>query len=194
MSEEERLEWDRRYREGRYQTRDAPFPLLAEWADRLPRGRALDIACGVGRNARFLAQAGYDVVGVDGSTEALRQGEELARSQGLNVEWTEANLDGYMPPEDTFAVAVNCFYLNRDLLPRLVRSLQDDGYLFMEQHLRTPLPVSGSPTWRVEPNEFLKTFDGLRILHYEELLMKDGDRDRDVAVVRLVACKGTGGF
>ncbi len=194
MSEEERASWDQRYRDGSYQPRSAPFSLLEQMIDRLPRGRALDIACGGGRNALFLAAHGYEVEAVDGSPEALRLAEGQARARGLAVRWTEADLDDYAPPETGYAVIVNCFYLNRPLLGRLTDALADDGYIFIEQHLRTFLPVPGNRDWRLEPNELLRTFRGLRIVRYEEAVGKDPDRDRDIATVRAAACKGSGGF
>ena len=196
MSDEERATWDRRYLDGSYQPRPSPFSLLEQMIDRLPRGRALDIACGGGRNALFLAAHGYEVEAVDGSPEALRLAEERAREQQLKVQWTEADLDDYAPPHEGYAVIVNCFYLNRPLLARLVGALADDGYIFVEQHLHTPLPVPGNREWRLEPNELLRTLSGLRIVRYEESVGKDEDpgRDRDIATVRAVACKGSGGF
>ena len=196
MSEQERSDWNRRYLEGRYSPRPSPFSLLEQRIDRLPRGRALDVACGTGRNALFLARHGYQVEAVDVAAEALRQGEEHARAEGLDVDWTEADLDDYTPPEGRYAVVVNCFYLNRKLLPLLTSALVEGGYIFVEQHLRTPLPVSGSREWRLEPNELLHMLGGLRVLHYQEGIARDEDagRDRDIAVVRMVACNGSGGF
>ncbi len=194
MSDEERATWDRRYRDGSYQPRPSPFSLLEQMIDRLPRGRALDIACGGGRNALFLAAHGYEVDAVDGSPEALRLAEERAREQQLEVHWLEADLDDYAPPHGDYAVIINCFYLNRPLLSRLTSALADDGYIFIEQHLRTFLPVPGNRDWRLEPNELLRTFSGLRIVRYEEAVGKDPDRDRDIATVRAAACRGSGGF
>lgn len=201
MSEEERATWERRYREGGYLPRPSPSSLLEQWTDRLPRGgrgrgRALDVACGAGRNALFLAAHGYQVDAVDGSPEALRLAGEQASTHGLSVHWIEADLDDYALPHGDYAVIVNCFYLNRPLLARLVDALADDGYIFVEQHLRTPLPVPGNRDWRMEPNELLRTLSGLRIVSYEEAIGKDEDpgRDRDIATVRAVACKGSGGF
>ena len=194
MSEEERATWDQRYRDGSYQPRSAPFSLLEQMIDRLPRGRALDVACGGGRNALFLAAHGYEVEAVDGSPEALRLAEEQARARGLVVRWTEADLDDYAPPQTGYAVIVNCFYLNRPLLSRLADALADGGYIFIEQHLRTFLPVPGNREWRLEPNELLRTFSGLRVVRYEEAVGKDPDRDRDIATVRAAVCKGSGGF
>ena len=61
MSHADRDKWDKRYREGSYGTRTYPSELLAEWLPQLQKGRALDVACGAGRNALYLAAAGYVV-------------------------------------------------------------------------------------------------------------------------------------
>jgi len=55
MSDADRERWNARYAAGEYAARTHPSPLLAAWIDRLPRGRALDVACGLGRNAIHLA-------------------------------------------------------------------------------------------------------------------------------------------
>ena len=65
MSTVERDKWNERYREGAYEERTHPTALLAEWLPRLPRGTALDVACGAGRNAIYLAAHGYRVTAVD---------------------------------------------------------------------------------------------------------------------------------
>ena len=65
MSRAERDKWDARYRDGAYESRTHPTALLEAWAPRLPRGRALDVACGAGRNALYLARLGWEVAGFD---------------------------------------------------------------------------------------------------------------------------------
>ena len=105
-------------------------------------------------------------------------------------------MNDYVPPAGRYAVVVNCYYLNRELLPRLAESVTDDGYLFVEQHLRTFRRVSGHPEWRLDPNELMRTFSDLRVIDYRERFGADGDSARtgETATVRMVACKGTGGF
>src|SRR5258708_7745298 len=65
-------EWDKRYRLREHAASDLespPTPLLIETAKILAPGRALDLACGAGRNALWLAEHGWDVIAVDGSSE-----------------------------------------------------------------------------------------------------------------------------
>jgi SAM-dependent methyltransferase len=64
------VSWDDRYRAGDYPTE--PSAVVIDVASRLPPGRALDLACGAGRNARWLADRGWSVVAIDNADEALR--------------------------------------------------------------------------------------------------------------------------
>ena len=198
MSDEERVRWEQRYREGEYRARGEPSQLLVQFLDRLPQGRALDVACGIGRNARFLAEHGYQVDAVDISAEALRQGEALARAHGLQVHWMCADLDSEPLPQGAYQVVVCSFYVNRPAAPRLKGALAEGGYLLYEHHLRTPLPVDGpqNEEWRLAPNELLQLFQGLRVVHYEEGVTTEahGEAQRTLALARMVACRGSGGF
>ena len=121
--------WDERYR-------GAPAPalpsdLLVSFSTLLPpRGRALDVACGAGRNAVYLAEHALEVVAVDRSQEALRQGRELARGRHGRVHWVQADLEMFELPAQAFDV-ISCFYY-RDpaLFPRLRSALRLRGLLF----------------------------------------------------------------
>ncbi len=65
--------WNRKYQNGNPNPAFEPDPLLSDYRHLLDgKGKALDVACGVGHNALFLARLGYDVVGVDGSIVGLR--------------------------------------------------------------------------------------------------------------------------
>ena len=89
MSEQDRDKWNARYDDGAYADRDRPSELLTNWIDRIDAGRALDIACGTGRNARYLARRGFRVDALDIAASGLARGRELARSEGLSVNWIE---------------------------------------------------------------------------------------------------------
>jgi SAM-dependent methyltransferase len=64
-------EWNARYR-SREAIDDEPAQLLVDATRELAPGRALDLACGAGRNAAWLARQGWDVVAIDGAEEAIR--------------------------------------------------------------------------------------------------------------------------
>ena len=133
MSDEDRQRWDQRYTQGAFADRDHPSEILArtctdgtlpvvENALRVPR--ALDVACGAGRNARYLAGLGYAVDAVDISAVALARGRDLAARAGLTVNWLEADLEsaasGWLPGA-TYDLIVVIRYLNLPLVSELGR-------------------------------------------------------------------------
>ena len=95
MSDAERQRWDQRYRDGSYRARPHATELLQKWQPKLPRGRALDIACGAGRNALYLAALGYEVDAVDIAPYALERARQAAAERGLVVNWIAADLGEY---------------------------------------------------------------------------------------------------
>ena len=195
MSEIDREKWEKRYREGSYRARTHPTALLEEWLPRLPRGRALDVACGAGRNALFLAAAGYEVDAIDISSAALARAREKASQSGLDVRWIEADLETDSLPDRSYDLIIVVRYTDAALVPRLISRLSDGGHLLYEQHLLTHCDVVGpsSAGFRMEPNELLALAAGLRVLHYAEGLVEDPD-GRIAALAQLVACKGAPGF
>lgn len=106
----QREDWDRRYsgRELIWTAEPNRF-LVAEAAD-LPPGRALDLACGEGRNAIWLAERGWQVTGVDFSEVALEKARRLAGSRDVEGEWIAADLVSYRPEPEAFDLVI-CFYL-----------------------------------------------------------------------------------
>lgn len=76
----------------------------------LPAGRALDLACGEGRNAVWLAQRGWTVTGVDFSAAGLAKAQRLAESRGVRAEWVHADLVEYRPAVRAFELVI-VFYL-----------------------------------------------------------------------------------
>ena len=90
-------DWNERYA-GRelVWTADPNRLFAAEVAD-LPAGRALDLACGEGRNAVWLAERGWRVTAVDFAAVGLAKARELAASRDVEVEWVHADLLEYAP-------------------------------------------------------------------------------------------------
>jgi methyl halide transferase len=91
-------DWEQRYRDG--ETRwDSGLPsrelarMLDEWT--IPPGRAIELGCGSGTNAAFLATQGFQVTGVDCSPTALRLADQKARSAGVSVDWIEADVQHF---------------------------------------------------------------------------------------------------
>ena len=195
MSEEQRQRWNDRYRTGDYRPRSWPSPLLEEWLPHLPVGRALVLACGAGRNALRLAEAGFAVDAVDISAEALARGAEESRRRGLDVNWIEADLDEATLPGAGYQLITAIRYVNRPLFARVGGALARDGWVIAEHHMTTDRAVSGptDPAFRLRPQELLNTFAGLRIMHFSETVGPDRDGET-YALQRLVACAGDPGW
>jgi len=102
----DRQDWDERYagEELLWQADPNRF-LVSEVADLAP-GRALDVACGEGRNAVWLASQGWTVTGVDFSAVALDKARRLAADRGVAVEWVNADLLDWDPAADRYDLVV----------------------------------------------------------------------------------------
>jgi len=139
--------WDHRYAGKELVWTAEPNRFLAaEVADLLP-GRALDLACGEGRNAVWLAQKGWQVTGVDFSQVGLDKAARLAEQRDVSVEWELADLREYVPPEAAFELVV-VLYLHvpatdrRQIHARAARALADAGVLLVVGH-DTSNPAQG---------------------------------------------------
>ena len=193
MSAAERDKWDARYRDGAYERRTHPTALLATWLPQLPRGRALDVACGAGRNALFLAESGYEVTALDISRVGLDRGRRAAAERGLAVDWLCADLDGDLEsalPAGRFDLIVWVRYVHRTLMPHLIARLAVGGSIVCEQHLATDEPVAGptSAEFRLAPGELRRSAAGLALDHFHEGLVVDPD-GRSVALAQLVGSR-----
>ncbi len=112
--------------------------LVAEAAD-LPPGRALDLACGEGRNAVWLAERGWRVTGVDFSDVAIEKARHLAAARGVDCEWLVADLRHHTPPARSFDLVV-FFYLHvprdarRSILRAAAEALAPGGTFLLVAH------------------------------------------------------------
>jgi SAM-dependent methyltransferase len=196
VSETERQEWDRRYTDGEYRPRTWPSPFLEQWIDHFPRGRALDLGCGAGRNSFRLAEAGHQVDAVDISASAISMARTEAEHRDLEVAWRVADLDDAELQTDAYDVITVIRYVNRNMWPRLISALTQNGWLLIEHHLQTTAAVDGpkSPDFRLEPQELLEAFRTLRVISYEEVLETPKRERKAYALARLVACKGDPGW
>jgi 2-polyprenyl-3-methyl-5-hydroxy-6-metoxy-1,4-benzoquinol methylase len=88
----QREDWNRRHGEAGLLFGAEPNRFLVAEVEGLAPGRALDVACGSGRNAVWLAARGWQVTGVDFSGVALEQARGLAAERGVDVEWVEADV------------------------------------------------------------------------------------------------------
>ena len=108
----EREDWNRRWRErsSHFHCDDDPSGVMVAELGSLVPGRALDLACGAGRGAIWLAERGWQVTGVDFSKVGLDKARQLANARGVQAEWILADLLDYRPEPQAFGLVI-VFYL-----------------------------------------------------------------------------------
>lgn len=168
-SEALRQKWNERYQE----TERLPEPpaVLVENRHLLPvRGQALDLACGLGAGALFLARTGLDVWAWDLSEVAISLLHTRAVAEGLVVH-TEVRDVRCSPPEaDRFDLILVSHFLERPLCPTLAAALRPGGLLFYQTFVQEPVSDRGpaNPAYRLDRNELLRLFPGLTVRFYRE--------------------------
>jgi tellurite methyltransferase len=166
----DRERWDAKFRAGSHAS-DSPPAWLAAFDSALPRaGRALDVAAGAGRVARFWAARGLATTAADVSPVALELARAAVARDGHRLELLALDLERESLPEGPFA-AISCFhYLQRDLFPRLVERLAPGGVLACEIATVRNLERHASPGRRflLEPGELLELCLPLEILSHSE--------------------------
>ena len=90
-------DWDRRYEAAELVWTAQPNRFLVEEVAELWPGTALDLACGEGRHAVWLAELGWRATGVDWSAVAIEKGRQLAAARGVSVDWAVADLNDWQP-------------------------------------------------------------------------------------------------
>jgi len=134
-----RERWNRRWAGERANAATTPSAFLIAETETLPPGRALDLACGAGRNAVWLARRGWRVTGVDFSDVALQAARGLAASAGVDVEWIEADAATW-PAESRAYDLVAVMYLQlpaaerRAALARAAAAVRPGGTLLVVGH------------------------------------------------------------
>ena len=98
--------WDERYAGDEFVWSVEPNRFLVAEVGALPPGRALDLACGEGRNAIWLAERGWDVTGVDFSEVGLEKARRLANARGVTVAWERADATEYAPAPESFDLVI----------------------------------------------------------------------------------------
>jgi SAM-dependent methyltransferase len=168
---------------------EEPSDWVLRWAPLIrPRGAVLDLACGSGRHARWLAKRGYQVTAVD------RDAEAIAGLRGMfGVTAIAADLEGGNPwplPGGRFDGIVVTNYLHRPLFPRLIESLGEGGILiyetFAQGNERFGRP--SKPEFLLKPGELLDAFGrALTVIAFEQGRV---ERPKTAMIQRLCAFRG----
>jgi len=131
--------WNARYDSDELVWGGEPNLFLPPEVASLTPGRALDLACGEGRNAVWLASQGWDVTGVDFSSAGVAKGEHLASEHGAHVTWVVADATTWAPPAEGYDLVI-VFYLQLPAAERCgavataVRALAPEGTFLLVAH------------------------------------------------------------
>ncbi len=134
----DRDDWDLRYAGDELVWSAEPNRFLVEAIRDLLPGSALDVACGEGRNAVWLAEQGWRATGVDFSKVALEKAHRLAAVRGVDVDWVEADVRTWSP-DSTFDLVV-LLYLQvpaperRPILQTFAGAVAPGGHLLVVGH------------------------------------------------------------
>lgn len=172
---EARQRWEERYATPEYIYGKEPVEFLREHVELLPKGKAIVLAMGEGRNAVFLAQKGFEVEGIDISTHALEKARRLALEKGVNLKAIQADLEDYRLPEQAYEVVACFYYLQRDLVRQMKAALKPGGIVIMETYTKDNLKYGfegpRNPDYLLDTNELLRLFSDFKIILYREMVI-----------------------
>jgi SAM-dependent methyltransferase len=187
-------DWDEKYRLTAAAQPAEPASIVGELLPLLPRGPALDVACGTGGHSLLLSARGQHVIAVDWSREGLEVLEARALAEGIpirrissaeqivnrhhgGIDLVQADLEQLQLPENTFELILCVQYLQRSLFPELERALRSGGFLLFETFTRAQLEFNGgprNPEYLLGSGELRTAFPELRVIFHRELRAGQG--------------------
>lgn len=170
MTHNTQQKWDKKYQDADLQTPAKPCFVLQQHSQLLPfRGKALELACGLGGNARFLAQCGLKVDAWDISDNALTVLHNWASLNHMPITPLITDLASMILPHQQFDVIVVSRYLDRKLFSQIQEALKPNGILFYQTFLG-PVQENGprTPEYYLNATELTSTWGKLETLIYGE--------------------------
>lgn len=148
--------------------------VLAENAYLLPQkaGDALDLACGRGGNALFLAKRGFTVDALDISTVVLEQLESFINDKPLAINCIKRDVEAQgLLPQKQYDVIVVSYFLDRSLFSQIIDALKPAGLLFYQTWSQLSTDETkgpNNPAYRLKSGELLKLSAEMRVIYYRE--------------------------
>jgi len=179
MSQGDRRRWDEKW-SGSAGEHYGPHPLLLQYRSLLGGGKALDLACGKGQNAIWLARIGYQVLGIDISPVALAMARTEAAEQGLSdrVQFKVADLDRWQISTLSYDLICIFRFLDRRLFSSISSGLRPGGLLFYStRHVGLLQRCPGAnDSYLLKRGELADAFASLQVIH-------DVEKDEDAEFV-----------
>jgi tellurite methyltransferase len=178
MNRDFRGKWEERHRSAEVGEAE---PSVVEFISLLPRGRALDIAAGKGRNSIALARSGIHVVAVDWSETAANLLALIAKKEELAIEPVIADLEESLPFRlESFDIVLNVSFLERGLFPSLKKALRRGGVLLFDTFL-IDQAASGhprDPRFLLGHYELADLLSDMELIRYREGIVDYGGARR----------------
>lgn len=189
MSIEDKERWDKKYKSNIIPSKIVE---VVENYAKLATGKsALDIACGMGRNSKFLAESGFDVHALDISEVAI---ESLKDIENIRAEMVD--FDSYSLKENSYDLIVCTYFLERKLFPQIEKALKEDGIFIFEtfMHDAENTKVPSNKSFLLNKGELEATFDDrYNLMHLSEWMDENicGEKSMKAS---MVAKKKRGGM
>lgn len=170
-SPQDKERWNQKYQTKEYISGKEPISFLKQHVELLPKGTALDLAMGEGRNGVYLATKGYEVTGIDISEVGLRKAKALAAEHGVTITAKVEDLEHYKLSPNTYDVIVCAYFLQRDLFPQIISALKTGGMALVETYTidhKKYQPLFPQE-YLLNPNELLTLFEGLTVIRYQDV-------------------------
>lgn len=190
--QEDKEKWNKRYLQMQMPLESSD--IIRESTMLLPHsGRALDIACGNGRNARFLASCGLDVRAIDISDIAINLANKLYRESNNHqtkgsLELLCLDLDSYHIEPKSYDVICNFYFLNRDILYQIPSALKPNGLVFLEtfeENKDYPTNIDSAKT--LYQDELLEVFKDCQIILNQTKIITRDRIDQQACVRQFIA-------
>lgn len=195
--ESRREAWNERYRSKELVWGAGPNRFVREELEGVtPCGRALDLACGEGRNALWLAERGWRVTAVDFSAAGIARARSLASERGVQVDWVLADVTEWRPEAGAYALVLVAYLQipppdRRRVWARIFEALAPGGTAFLVGHARRNLheglggPQNALVLW--DPREIATELEaaGLEVITAEEVLRPVEDAGADAIDARI---------
>ena len=176
MAQKDQIKWNKKYQDTPSLLEERkPSGKLIQIIKKVKGKKALDIACGTGRNSIYLASNGFDVLALDISQVAL----DALKNKGFeNISCKLVDLDEYEVSSNSYDFIVMTNFLDRNIIPKLSNALKSDGILFIETYMHDIVneKPSSNPDFLLKKDE-LKTFfdNAFEILDYDEFLNEEDE-------------------
>jgi 2-polyprenyl-3-methyl-5-hydroxy-6-metoxy-1,4-benzoquinol methylase len=195
--EQRRSEWsfNRIYAEPAASFKTTPNDFLRSAVGTAIPGRALDVGMGEGRNAVYLASAGWKVTGFDVSEVGLEKAREHAKQSGVAIDTVHSSAENFDYGREQWDLVVLEYapihYDNQEFMQHLRDSIRPGGYVLVE----TPVEWQDAKSKRprvpgdLEPGELKALFPGFEMVFYREAVGMSDWFPRETLMVRMLARK-----